>query len=186
MAYILTHTRRVMDLCDPKPEDIQIEDIAHALAFLARANGHFPHFYSVGQHSINCGREAKSRGLSSRMQLACLLHDTSECYLSDLSRPVKQHVPEYLALETQQDVRPDGEARHYLSGRGSCLFNTPCRQAVYVDDYREASDINRMILGKGLSKQSFSISNRIREIDLLLERQPILKGKLLGPGGGVA
>lgn len=37
---------------NPKKEDILVDDIAHALSFMTRANGHFPEFYSVGQHCI--------------------------------------------------------------------------------------------------------------------------------------
>ena len=66
---------------------------------LCRANGHFKSFYSVGQHSINCMREAEARGYSEKVQLACLLHDGSEAYLSDVTRPVKQELPQYKLIE---------------------------------------------------------------------------------------
>jgi predicted RNase H-like nuclease len=66
-----------------------------------------------------------------------------------------------------------------LSTRSSCIFNTPCRQAVYEEDYHRANDINRDILGKGLSRQSFAICRSIREIDMLLERMPQYKNRLL-------
>jgi Predicted hydrolases of HD superfamily len=80
-------------------EDIKIEDIAHSLSLMTRANGHCSRFYSVAQHSIHCYREAKSRRYSGRVQLGCLLHDASESYISDLTRPVKRNVPEYFAIE---------------------------------------------------------------------------------------
>jgi predicted RNase H-like nuclease len=80
--------------------------------------------------------------------------------------------------EDVKDIRPDSEARTYLSGRTSCIFNTPCRQAVYEEEYFEASQINKNYLGKGLSKQFFAICNQIREIDELLEKAPEFKGKL--------
>jgi len=66
--------------------------------------------------------------------------------------------------ESINEIRPDAEARRIISGRSSCIFNTPCRQAVYTGDYFEASEINRQILGKGLSKQSFAICSNIRSI----------------------
>lgn len=84
---------------DPREDEILIEDIGHALSLICRGNGHTKHFYSVGQHSINCAKEAKLRGYSKRVQLACLLHDGSEAYLSDITRPVKKDLKEYLIIE---------------------------------------------------------------------------------------
>jgi 5'-deoxynucleotidase YfbR-like HD superfamily hydrolase len=43
-------------------------------------------------------KEAAARGYSERVQLACLLHDASEAYLSDVTRPVKQELPKYLEV----------------------------------------------------------------------------------------
>ena len=59
------------------------------------------HFYSIAQHSIHCFKEAKSRRHSERVQLGCLLHDASESYISDLTRPVKRNMPEYSAIEAK-------------------------------------------------------------------------------------
>ena len=78
MSEIMTHSKKMFDPLHPKTELIDIEDIAHALAMLCRANGHFKTFYSVCQHSINCMHEAVARGYSRRVQLGCLLHDASE------------------------------------------------------------------------------------------------------------
>lgn len=84
---------------DPHPEDIRPEDIAHALSLMCRANGHFSSFYSVGQHCLACEEEARASGLSREIRLACLLHDASEAYISDITRPVKLGLPEYLVIE---------------------------------------------------------------------------------------
>lgn len=99
MSEIMTYTKKMFDPLHPKVELINIEDIAHALSMLCRANGHFRSFYSVAQHSINCMKEAKARGYSDRIQLACLLHDASEAYLSDVTRPVKGELPRYKEIE---------------------------------------------------------------------------------------
>ena len=99
MSCIMTRSKILIDPLAPNPELIYITDIAHALSMLCRANGHFKSFYSVGQHCINCAREAKARGYSRRVQLACLLHDASEAYLSDVTRPVKQELPQYKLIE---------------------------------------------------------------------------------------
>lgn len=84
---------------NPDPQGILIEDIAHALSLLCRGNGHVKVFFSVGQHCIHCAKEAEQRGYSTRLILACLLHDASEAYLSDITRPVKQHLQDYCRYE---------------------------------------------------------------------------------------
>lgn len=99
VSTITTFTKIKMSPFHPRCEDICIEDIAHALSLVCRANGHFKQFFSVAQHSINCAKEAAARGLSSKVQLACLLHDSSEAYISDITRPVKQAFPEYVSCE---------------------------------------------------------------------------------------
>ena len=99
MSAIMTHRKIMFDPFSPRAEDIHIRDIAHALSLLCRANGHFPHFYSVGQHSVLCMKEAEARGYSRRVQLGCLIHDASEAYLSDVTRPIKPLLPAYLEVE---------------------------------------------------------------------------------------
>lgn len=98
---ILTYTNTLFYPLQPCLEEVKLEDIAHALSMLCRANGHFRRFYSVAQHSLNCAHEAKVRGLSPRVQLAALLHDASEAYLSDITRPVKACLPEYRTIEAR-------------------------------------------------------------------------------------
>ena len=99
MGEIRTYTGKMFDPLAPEVERIDIVDIAHALSMLCRGNGHMKHFYSVGQHSVNCMMEARARKYSKRVQLGCLLHDASEAYLSDVTRPVKAALPEYLKIE---------------------------------------------------------------------------------------
>ncbi len=96
---ILTYSKNEVNPFKIQPEDINIEDIAHSLSMMTRANGHFKHFYSVAQHSINCSLEAKNRGLSKRIQLACLLHDAAEAYIADVPRPVKNKLIGYDKIE---------------------------------------------------------------------------------------
>ena len=99
MSYITTVTGKHFYPLNPNPQDIDIEDIAHALSLICRANGHFRYFYSVAQHSIACAKEAIERGYSLEVTLGCLLHDASEAYLCDVTRPVKKHIPQYLRAE---------------------------------------------------------------------------------------
>ncbi len=99
MKHITTYSGIDFYPTNPNINDICIEDIAHALSMMCRANGHFVSFFSIAQHCLNCAYEAQARGLSKSVQLACLLHDASEAYLSDITRPVKAYLPEYLHIE---------------------------------------------------------------------------------------
>jgi hypothetical protein len=128
MSEIMTHSKKMFDPLHPKAELVDIEDIAHSLAMLCRANGHFKSFYSVGQHCINCAREARARGWSERLQLACLLHDASEAYLSDVTRPVKQELPQYRLIE---EPLQDAIWLKYL---GTPLTAEENRQVFQIDD----------------------------------------------------
>lgn len=94
-----TYTGLSVDPLSLRPQDVRPEDIAHALSMLCRGCGHVRHFYSVGQHCINCAREAGARGWSRRVQLACLIHDASEAYVSDIITPVKRRVGGYKEVE---------------------------------------------------------------------------------------
>lgn len=97
--FIYTYTETEFWPLDPKFEEIKTQDIGHALSLICRGNGHVKYFYSVAQHSIYCAKEAKNRGYSLRVQLACLLHDASEAYISDITRPVKKQLNEYIKIE---------------------------------------------------------------------------------------
>ena len=101
MIYITTYTRKHFDPVHPDPELICIQDIAHALSMICRGNGHVSTFWSVGEHCICCAKEALGRGYSNRLALACLLHDASECYMSDVPRPLKQEMETYKAIENR-------------------------------------------------------------------------------------
>jgi hypothetical protein len=86
---IVTYSGQVINPLDPDPDCITIEDIAHALANVCRFTGHTRKFYSVAQHSVLC-----SRIVPPNDALEALLHDASEAYLSDVSRPIKRD-PEF-------------------------------------------------------------------------------------------
>lgn len=97
---------RRLDLLDPSPLDIEIEDIAHGLARVARWNGQtvgdWP--FSVAQHCLLVERIAGDLkpGLSPRWRLAALLHDAPEYVIGDLISPFKTAVGfDYKAFEDQ-------------------------------------------------------------------------------------
>lgn len=70
---------------DPRPEEIDIRDIAHALSNQCRFAGHCNQFYSVAEHSVRV-----SWLLSHEYKLWGLLHDAAEAYLVDLPKPIKK------------------------------------------------------------------------------------------------
>ena len=101
MGYITTYTGDHLYPTAPDEKNIHIEDIAHALSYICRGNGHVKNFFSVGQHCINCALEAMARGYSRRVCLACLLHDAGEAYMSDVPRPIKVGMPQYKEWENE-------------------------------------------------------------------------------------
>ena len=95
---------RRLDLLDPTPVDIEIEDIAHGLAFVARWNGqtHGDFAYSVAEHSLLVetlyGRISPNAPI--KWRLAALLHDAPEYVIGDMISPVKAAVgPGYGELD---------------------------------------------------------------------------------------
>lgn len=96
---ITTIGGRSFDPLSPAAQDIDITDIAHSLSLICRANGHFNQFYSVARHCINCAKEAKARGFDARVQLLCLMHDATEAYIGDMTRPLKRQLPHYCECE---------------------------------------------------------------------------------------
>jgi len=95
---------RRLDLLDPTPIDIEIEDIAHGLAFVARWNGQTigDFAYSVAEHSLLVEQifSAMHPKADIKWQLAALLHDAPEYVIGDMISPVKAAVgPGYETLD---------------------------------------------------------------------------------------
>lgn len=91
---IKTFTGKYINVFNPKPESIDIEDIAHALSYVCRFAGHTRYFYSVAQHSVEVMKMVKREN-----RLAALLHDATEAYMCDLPRPIKSRMNEYKKVE---------------------------------------------------------------------------------------
>lgn len=94
---IETISGRFVDLTKPNLDDIDINDISHSLALQCRFSGHCRRFYSVAEHSWHIARMLGDFPVE--VQLAGLLHDASEAYLTDLPSPVKALMPEYREFE---------------------------------------------------------------------------------------
>lgn len=82
--WVPTHTGKMFYLLDPRPEDIDIQDIAHHLARLCRFNGAGQSLYSVAQHCCIVAQEC-----SPSNKLHALLHDAAEAYIGDMVHPIK-------------------------------------------------------------------------------------------------
>jgi 5'-deoxynucleotidase YfbR-like HD superfamily hydrolase len=87
---IRTNSGLYINIFDPSPEMICIEDIAHGLARQPRFAGHLNRHYSVAQHSIHCYERALPEN-----KMVALLHDASEAYMLDMPTPIKARMPEY-------------------------------------------------------------------------------------------
>jgi hypothetical protein len=79
---------------DPRPEEIKIGDIAHALSMNCRYGGHCTRFYSVAEHSVYV-----SQHVAPENALYGLLHDAAEAYISDIIRPAKPYIQGYAEAE---------------------------------------------------------------------------------------
>ena len=100
---------RRLDLLDPTPVDIEIEDIAHGLAFVARWNGQTigDFAYSVAEHSLLVETifTRMNPSAPAKWQLAALLHDAPEYVIGDMISPVKAAVgPGYSALDERLEA----------------------------------------------------------------------------------
>lgn len=87
---IKTFTGRRWTLLDPRPEDVALEDIAHALSNQCRFNGHVRCFYSVAQHAVLVSGEVYRRTRDYHLALWGLHHDDEEAYLGDMVKPLKR------------------------------------------------------------------------------------------------
>jgi uncharacterized protein len=87
--YLQTVSGRFVNPFDPDPEQLDIQDIARALANTCRFGGHCRSFYSVAQHSVIVSELVEQRGGDTEDVFAALMHDASEAYLGDMPHPVK-------------------------------------------------------------------------------------------------
>jgi 5'-deoxynucleotidase YfbR-like HD superfamily hydrolase len=97
---------RRLDLIDPSPLDIEIEDIAHGLARVARWNGQTigQHAFSVAQHTlvVDAVAEKTAPGIGATGRLALLLHDAPEYVIGDMISPFKALLGgDYKAVESR-------------------------------------------------------------------------------------
>lgn len=102
--FIQTVSGRRVDPFSLAVEDIEVGDIAQALANQCRFGGHCRRFYSVAQHSCLVSDLVRERGGDAAAALWALLHDAPEAYLSDLPHPLK-HFSELGRLYREAEER---------------------------------------------------------------------------------
>lgn len=98
-TWIETRSGRHVDILDPDPNEINIEDIAHALANTNRFGGHLYAPYSVAEHCVRM-----SYIVPPHLALEALIHDAQEAYLGDMPSPFKKVMPEFQALEDRMEA----------------------------------------------------------------------------------
>ena len=86
---------RYVDLSNPDPASIRLEDIAAALSKICRFGGHSPRFYSVAEHCVHATALASSDGFTGDALRAVFLHDATEAYVGDMVKPLKVRIPRF-------------------------------------------------------------------------------------------
>lgn len=93
-GWIITQSGRKVDVFNPTPESLDIQDIAHALSMICRFGGHIKEFYSVAQHSI-----LVSYICNKKYALQGLMHDATEAFCGDVIRPIKRNIQFFIDME---------------------------------------------------------------------------------------
>lgn len=99
--WMQTFTGRRFFPLDLRAEDLDIEDIGHALGLLCRYNGHTSRFYSVAEHSVLMVEHAFAHGVGRSTLRTILMHDAAEAYVGDCAYAVKQVIPGFKELEAK-------------------------------------------------------------------------------------
>ncbi len=93
-GFIFTYTGQRFWPMAPRTEDVDVRDIAHALANTCRWGGHVKRFYSVAEHSVWVSKHVPAGDA-----LWGLFHDAAEAYMPDVPTPIKRAIPELGAME---------------------------------------------------------------------------------------
>ena len=149
---------RRLDLLDPSPLDVEIEDIAHGLARVARWNGqtHGDHAYSVAQHSllVNDIFDELNPKSPQQWQMMALLHDAPEYVIGDMISPFKAVIGgAYKAVENR--LQTAIHLRYSLPGKMPTHLKAKIKKADTIAAYFEA-----VMLAGFSNKEAMSLFGR--------------------------
>lgn len=135
---------RRLDLLDPTPMDIEIEDIAHGLAFVARWNGQTrgDFAYSVAEHSLLVTElfTSMNPGIAGKWKLAALLHDAPEYVIGDMISPVKASVGDGYG-ELDDRLTAAIHIRFGLPAVLPAMIKKQIKQADHISAWMEAVEV---------------------------------------------
>jgi hypothetical protein len=166
---------RRLNLLDPSPLDIEIEDIAHGLARVARWNGqtHGAHIFSVAQHSllVEAIAGAMSPEAGNRTRLAVLLHDAAEYVIGDMISPFKAVIGDAYR-ETEARILEAVLRRFGLSAPMTRIAHDLAKRADRAAAFHEASRLAGFTESE--AREFFGEPFRLgAEIASLLDPQPV-------------
>ncbi|HEY9216865.1 MAG TPA: HD family hydrolase [Phenylobacterium sp.] len=144
---------RRLDLLDPSPMDIEIEDIAHGLARVARWNGQTvgEHAFSVAQHSLVVEEIVAhiQPAIEPRWRLAALLHDAAEYVIGDMISPFKAALGyDYKSFEERLETAI--HVRFGLPAKSPSEIKTLIKQADHACAFFEATQLAGFTHAEGL------------------------------------
>ncbi|MCT8990905.1 HD family hydrolase [Chelativorans sp. SCAU2101] len=165
---------RRLDLLDPSPLDIEISDIAHGLARVARWNGQTAgdHAFSVAQHSLIVERifRMMNGDVSADWLLAALLHDAPEYVIGDMISPFKATLgDDYRSVE--QRLQRAIHLRFGLPADLPAELKRAIKQADRVAAYFEATELAGF--GHGEAARFFGRPRGVSADALMLDPQPV-------------
>ena len=180
---------RRLDLLDPSPKDIEIEDIAHGLARVARWNGQTvgEHAFSVAQHALLVEEIATAMhpDLTRRWRLAALLHDAPEYVIGDLISPFKAAIGlDYKAFESKllEAIHRRFGLPPSLPERITMAIKTADRIAAYYEATQLAGftrDGGQPLLRRAARRARAALRQRLEALDAGADRRGA--GRVSGP-----
>jgi hypothetical protein len=136
---ILTYTGKLVQPLSLDPDDIDLRDIAHALAYKCRFTGHTVRFYSIAEHCLHV-----SRLLPPPLHCLGLLHDAAEAYLPDIATPIKHLFPNL--IRSEQGIMNKVIKKYRLAGFGADELRTENAEQLGQIDSRMCHMEGRQLL----------------------------------------